>query len=274
MTRNFRVRSDVVERGSVTKSQKERKLALRGKFESVFSGRHMDSVPKETHVVPVMTSKTLETEDKVRGEKDDRHLLHPTRRQNRLTARDKHPHRDQAVNRKTRWIRVKIPCRLRFCQNPSCKSEKGCVHGDKCHVRHVEAEGKPSEKSKKGGAKGSVAMLKESTQLSCVSQDSFPRKSSLRERGNWDQNTRERKRPSRGIIKKCEPQESSPCAPKFGERSHEETLHQERCARRVALDSAKIFTSSRIWTTLCFRFLVKLRQCRRPLQRDLRSENS
>ena len=35
--------------------KKERKLALRAKWESVFSGRHMDNVPKETHVVSVMT---------------------------------------------------------------------------------------------------------------------------------------------------------------------------------------------------------------------------
>ena len=70
----------------------------------------MDNVPKETHVVSVMTHKTLGTEDKVRDEKDDRLLLHPIRRQkkNRLTARDKNPHRDQAVNRKTHWTRVKF----------------------------------------------------------------------------------------------------------------------------------------------------------------------
>ena len=54
----------------------------------------MDNVPKETHVFSVMTSKTLETEDKVRGEKDDHLLLHPNRRQNRLTARDNNPQRD------------------------------------------------------------------------------------------------------------------------------------------------------------------------------------
>ena len=56
---------------------------------------------------------------------------------------------------------------------------KGCVHGDKCHFRHVEADGKPNKKSKKGGAKGSVAKVKESIQLGCVSQDSYPRKSIL-----------------------------------------------------------------------------------------------
>ena len=154
----------------------------------------MDSVPKETHVVSVMTSKTLETEDKVRGEKDNRLLLHPTRRQNRLTARDKHPHRDHAANMKTHVIRVKFRAESDSVKNPSCKfwhppvclnykSERGCVHGDTCHVRHVEAEGKPNKKSKKGGANGSVAILKESIQLGSVFQDFYPRKSILRESG-------------------------------------------------------------------------------------------
>ena len=39
---------------------------------------------------------------------------------------------------------------------------------------------------------------------------------------------------------KVAPHERSPCAPKFGERSHEETLHQGRCARKAAWDLAKI----------------------------------
>ena len=56
----------------------------------------------------------------------------------------------------------------------------------------------------------------------------------------WHQiKNRERKGPSRGIIQKCAPHERSPCAPKFEERSHEETLHQERCARKAAWDFAK-----------------------------------
>ena len=169
------------------------------------------------------------------------------------TARDKNPHRDQGVNRKNHLKRMKIPCRFKFCTKPSCslwhppvcqnyKSEKGCVYGDKCHFRHVEAEGKPNKRSKKGGAKGSVAILKESIQLGCVSQDSYQRNSILREvgklgsnhavkfsKGTWHQRKiREKKGPSRGIIKKCVPHEHSPCAPKCGERSHEETLQQEK----------------------------------------------
>ena len=46
-----------------------------------------------------------------------------------------------------------------------------------------EAEEKPSKKSKKGGAKGSVALLNESAQLGCVFQDSYPTKSVIREDG-------------------------------------------------------------------------------------------
>ena len=48
---------------------------------------------------------------------------------------------------------------------------------DQCLFRHTEAGGRPSKKSKKGGGEGSVALLKESMQLECVSQDCSPRKS-------------------------------------------------------------------------------------------------
>ena len=50
---------------------------------------------------------------------------------------------------------------------------------------------------------------------------------------------RERKGPSRGIIQKCALHERSPSAPKFEEISHEETLFQERCARKAAWVLAK-----------------------------------
>ena len=124
-----------------------------------------------------------------------------------------------------------IPCRFKFCKNPS------------------ESEGKANKKSKKGGAKGSVATLKESVQLGCVCQVSCSRKSILREqrrlgskhtvkfsKGTWHQiKIRERKGPSRGINQKC-------------------PLH-ERLARR---NSRRTFTSSRI-RTLRFIFLLKQR---------------
>ena len=68
------------------------------------------------------------------------------------------------------------------CKNPSYKcwhppvcqdykSKTGCIFGRKCFFRHVEADGQPSKKSKKGGAKGSVAFLMEVCTLGlCVSR--------------------------------------------------------------------------------------------------------
>ena len=40
-------------------------------------------------------------------------------------------------------------------------------------------------------------------------------------------------------MHKCEPQERNPCAPKYEERTLQETLRHERCARREAWDLAK-----------------------------------
>ena len=49
---------------------------------------------------------------------------------------------------------------------------------------------------------------------------------------------RERKGPSRGVIQKCEPHERNLCAPRIEERTQDEPLHQERCARKIAWDLA------------------------------------
>ena len=108
-------------------------------------------------------------------------------------------------------------------------------------------------KSKRSGGKWSVALLKESFQLSGVFQASYPRKSFQSEpgklgterevkfsNGTWHQiKIRERKGPSRGITRKCARHERSLCAPKFEERSHEEISRREGCARRAAWYFAK-----------------------------------
>ena len=60
---------------------------------------------------------------------------------------------------------------------------KSCEYGDEYHSRHVEAQGKPNKMLEKDCAKRSVVLLKESIQLGCVSQDSYPRKSVPRETG-------------------------------------------------------------------------------------------
>ena len=88
--------------------EKERKPVLRGKWESVSSGKHMDSVPEETHVVSVMTQWPLAAVALVRDEKDDRLLPHPSRKQNRLTVRE-------ATKRRI------LTKEVRFCVDKNCK---------------------------------------------------------------------------------------------------------------------------------------------------------
>ena len=180
---------------------------------------------------------------KVRDQKDDRLLPHQKRR-HRLTNGKRNTQKHQAIKRralqanerakfhadtgfvKTRYVIFGIlPCVTTTSQ------KKGCTHGKKCFFRHFEAEEKPNKRSKKGGAKGKVSLLKESTQLGCTSQDSYPRQSILHEpenlgskhavkfsKGTWHQSKiRERKRPSQGVVRKGAPHERGPCAPKFRE---------------------------------------------------------
>ena len=136
-----------------------------------------------------------------------------------------------------------------------CKSENGCRFGEKCSYAHRQVEEQPSKRSKKNGDKKTVAMLKSTRQLGCVFQDMEPPRSSsiLRKSSNIlkpircvrftkavvrhanirDQNT------SLGMICPGEPHQRNPNAPKFEDRSHEETEWQERCAREAAWKLAK-----------------------------------
>ena len=160
---------------SYLESKKETKPAVRWKWESVFNGRHMDNAPQEIHVVLVMTHSPVERRVKVRDEKGDRVLPLSMRRQNFLTARNTNPHSDQAIHTKTRKTRMKFHAdsnAVKICHVDSVILP--CVWitnltKDVCHFRFIEAEGQTNKKSKKGGAKGSVAILKESTQWGCVS---------------------------------------------------------------------------------------------------------
>ena len=87
--------------------KKERKPALREESGRVFAVEGTWTMFKRKFSVVSVTTLYLFLEKEVavvRGEKDDRLLLHPIRRQNRLTARDKNPQRDQAEKGKTHWI--------------------------------------------------------------------------------------------------------------------------------------------------------------------------
>ena len=105
-TRSVRVRNEVVERGSVTKSQK------RGKRESVLSGRHMDNVPKETDVVSVMTNKYKETCTVVRDEKERPSSPAPNSKVKNGEGREKSSKTTGNREKSSLDKRREIPCRF------------------------------------------------------------------------------------------------------------------------------------------------------------------
>ena len=156
---------------------------------------------------------------------------------------------------------LKGTCTTPFCEKwhpPEClfyKSKSGCRFGEKCSYAHRQVDEQPSKRSKKNGDKSAVAMLKITRQLGCVFQDMEPPKSSsilrkssnilkpircvrftkavLRHANIRDQN------PSLGMICPGDPHQRNPNAPKFEDRSQEETEWQERCAREAAWRLAK-----------------------------------
>ena len=128
------------------------------------------------------------------------------------------------------------------------KKQSGCKFGDECAFMHEQVEGQPNKRPKKNGDKRAVAMLQNSQQLGCVFEDIEPPKSSsiLRKSTNILRTTRivqfsnaalrhAKNRESKGLsqckICQSDPHERSPYEPKFEDRSNEETLKQERCAR-------------------------------------------
>ena len=120
---------------------------------------------------------------------------------------------------------------------------------------HRQVEEQPGKRSKKNDDKSAVAVLKSTRQLGCVFQDMEPPKSSsiLRKSSKIrklircvkftkaiarhtkirDQN------PSLGYICPGEPHERRPNAPKFEDRSQEETEWQEQGVREAAWTLAK-----------------------------------
>ena len=142
----------------------------------------MDNVQKETHVVSVLTNQCTEICTVLRDEKDDRLLPHQIRRP-RLTKEEKNPQKHQATERKTlqtqgarfsviiKTVKIRhvnfgiLLCVKTTSLRPNAYMEEN-VSSDMLRLRRK----KPCTKSKKDGAKGSVASLKESTQLGCVSR--------------------------------------------------------------------------------------------------------
>ena len=121
---------------------------------------------------------------------------------------------------------------------------------DECHDR----SGRPDKRSgKKLGRKSSQRQLSDARQLGCVFQNMTPPKSILRKSTDMPKPIQRVKftkaiarhtkirdqNPSLGYICPGEPHERSPNAPKFEDRSQEETEWQEQGAREAAWKLAK-----------------------------------
>ena len=121
---------------------------------------------------------------------------------------------------------------------------------DECHDR----PGKPGKRSdKKLGQNSSKSQSSDARQLGCVFQDMTPPKSILRKGTDMPKTIQRVKftkaiarhtkirdqNPSLGYIFPGEPHERSPNAPKFEDRSQEETEWQEQGAREAAWKLAK-----------------------------------
>ena len=127
--------------------------------------------------------------------------------------------------------------------------ERGSVT-DQCHDR----SGQPDKRSdKKLGRRSSQRRSSDTRQLGCVFQDNTPPKSILRKSSDMQKpircvrftkavvrhaNIRDQN-PSLGYICPGEPHQRSPKAPKFEDRSQEETEWQEQGAREAAWKLAK-----------------------------------
>ena len=117
---------------------------------------------------------------------------------------------------------------------------------------HNEVDSQPSKKSKKNSGQGSVALLKKSKQLGCLSEDIEPPKSkSILEKGTKSLGSKRSVRFSKDTlhpVKKCGKERVHRkelfrnanltsvvlVLQKFEDRTPKETLQQERRVRREA----------------------------------------
>ena len=237
VTRNFRARNEIVDRGAVTKSQKGRKASADRKVGVCFQWKAIGQCSKG--------DSCCFSHDPASGNRCD---LRQEGKSSSLApnaqAQTDGKMPSKSSGRRGESLSVtggRSPCRKFLgerCTYPSCifwhppvclnyKSESGCTCGEKCRFRHVEADGQPSKKSKKSGVKGPVDLLKESIQMGCVSQDSQPKNSILRKEGKLRSN-------HASNISQGTSHERNPCTPRFEER----TQGRNRAPRKMRPQSS------------------------------------
>ena len=169
-----------------------------------------------------------------------------------------------ACHARTIWtVLAGIPLlkKWRFPECLFCKCAEGCTLGDKCSFEHRWCEEQPRKRSKRSGGRSAVAFLKETKNLGCVFQDVVPPRSSaiLRKSSNTTKPIRcvifsavvlrnaNLRHQNQLLNKIChgDSHQRSPNAPKFKDRSQEETDWQEHWAREAAWKLAKKILKSK-----------------------------
>ena len=160
-TRNFRVRNDVVERGSVSRKGKKAYVEMKVGEWRVFSVDRTWTMFQRRLLQFQSWSKSpwkqwQKSETKGRSSSPASH--------SKAKQTDGEGQKSSVSSNKQESSLEKEWKKFHACSKsakiPSCKlwhppvclnymSEKRCVHGDKCHVRHVEAERMPGKKSMK-----------------------------------------------------------------------------------------------------------------------------
>ena len=281
-TRNFTVRKDVVERGSVTKSQKGKKACVERKVGECFQWKAHGQCSKGDSCD--FSHDIQASGNSGKGRRRKRRSYSPaSHSQNRLTARDKHPHRDQAVNRKTLLITVKfhadsnsVKIRRVNCGTLPCvwiTSLKKDVYMATNAISDMLRQKESSKKSKKGGAKDQLLywrslynwvvslkiLIREN--LFYVNLECWESKHTVKfSKGTWHQikNKFGKERVHREVLSKSVRHMSVVLARRNSRKDHmlRPWSKNDAPAKQRGI-WRKIFTSSRTRTKLRFIFLVK-----------------
>ena len=196
----------------------------------------------------------------------------------RKSSRTRSPRGKSPSGRMSRWPckdYLRGTCNNSFCENGTlqnaCTTKRSKTNNDKSAVAMLkkgnwqerefvsdachDRTGQPVKRSdKKLGQNSSKRRFSDARQLACVFQDMTPPKSILRNSTDMPKPIQRVKftkaiarhtkirdqNPSLGYICPGEPHERSPNAPKFEDRSQEETEWQEQGAREAAWKLAKI----------------------------------
>ena len=271
-TRNFRVRNDVVERISVTKSQKGKRGNVERESVRVFSVEGTWTMFQQRRLMQFQSWSTMSSGNRGQGQrrKGRSSSPDPTRRQNRLTARDKTSSQGSSskigkLNGKEWNFRVDSNS---FWKKPSCKIFASSrvselqVRKRMCTWRQMPfptcwgREKAQQEVEGRWYRRISCDVEVVSRILSEKVYSTWTWKNGIethrqilqRHHGTKLKDSGKKGPIARNYPKVCASMSVVLARLKFEERSHEETLHQEGCARGIW---RKTFTSSRIWTKLC-----------------------